>query len=82
MTRFQTWLARSPIASWLRTFAAIVLAMFLADGADIFAVDAQDLRAWAAAGFVAVIPAVIRYINPADPLGSGRQGDRFDVWED
>lgn len=63
---FPEWFATSPFASWLRTFLAIVLAMFLADGADIFAIDATDLRGYIAAAFAAVLPAAIRWLNPAD----------------
>lgn len=63
---FPEWFATSPFASWLRTFLAIVLAMFLADGADLFAVDATDLRGYLAAAFAAVLPAVVRWLNPAD----------------
>jgi len=63
---FPEWFATSPFASWLRTFLAIVLAMFLADGADIFAVELSDLRAWVAAGFAATLPVVVRYLNPMD----------------
>jgi hypothetical protein len=63
---FPEWFATSPFASWLRTFLAIVLAMFIADGADIFAVELSDLRAWVAAGFAATLPVVVRYLNPMD----------------
>lgn len=81
---FGEWFATSPIASWLRTFAAIVVAMFIADGADIFAVDATDVRAFLAAGFAATLPAVVRWLNPADvEFGRGAiTFEPFDVWDD
>lgn len=81
---FADWFATSPIASWVRTFVAIVVAMFIADGADVFAVDATDLRAFLAAGFCATLPAVVRYLNPADvEFGRGAiQFTPFDVWGD
>lgn len=84
MKAFAEWFARSPIASAVRTFVAIIIAMFIADGADVFAVDATDLRTWLAAGFAAVLPALVRYLNPADPAfgrGSGVK-DPFNVWGD
>jgi hypothetical protein len=83
--RFQEWLATSPLASMLRTFAAIVIAMFLADGADLFAVDATDLKTWAAAGFAATLPTVVRFLNPADPAyghGAIDVSDFHDVFEE
>lgn len=81
---FQEWFATSMIASWLRVFVAVIVAMFIADGADIFAVDTNDLRAWLAAGFAAVLPLVVRYLNPSDAqFGYGsKTDDRFDVFED
>lgn len=54
------------VFSYLRVFAATVLALFLADGADVFAVDASDLRLWLAAGIAAVLPVAIRALNPND----------------
>lgn len=54
------------IWSYARVFAAVVLAMFLADGADVFAVSFGDLRTWLAAGIAAVLPPLIRWLDPAD----------------
>ena len=81
---FADWFATSPIASWLRTFVAIVIAMFIADGADLFAVDATDLRGYLAAAFAAVLPAVVRWLNPADAeFGRGSiVFEPFDVWDE
>jgi hypothetical protein len=81
---FQEWLATSPIASWLRTFLAIILTMFIADGANIFAVDSADLKLWVAAAFSASLPAVVRWLNPVDyAFGHGAiPDDRFDVFPD
>lgn len=53
--------------SYVRVFAATVLALFLADGADFFAVDELDLRTWLAAGVASVLPVAIRALNPGDP---------------
>jgi hypothetical protein len=81
---FQEWFATSPVASWLRSFLAIILAMFLADGADLFAVELSDLRAWVAAGFAATLPVVVRWLNPADvAMGHGAISyEPYDIWDD
>ena len=52
--------------SYLKVFAAVVLGLFLADGADVFAVDAQDLRTWLAAGLAPVLTLAITAIDPKD----------------
>jgi len=57
---------KQAIFSYLRVFAATILALFLADGADVFAVDALELRTWLAAGVAAVLPVAIRALNPND----------------
>lgn len=57
---------KQAVLSYVRVFAAVVLGMFLADGADVFAVDATDLRTWVAAGIAAVLPVAIRALNPSD----------------
>ena len=52
--------------SYLKVFLATVLGLFLADGADVFAVDATDLKTWLAAGIAAILPLVITAIDPSD----------------
>lgn len=54
------------IKSYLKVFASVVLGLFLADGADIFSVDATDLRTWLAAGIASVLPLVITALDPND----------------
>lgn len=54
------------IKSYVKVFVAVVLGMFLADGADLFSVDAQDLRTWLAAGFASVLPLLITALDPSD----------------
>lgn len=54
------------LKSYLKVFAATVLGLFLADGADVFAVDAGDLRTWIAAGIAAILPLVLTAIDPND----------------
>jgi len=81
---FADWFATSPLASWLRTFVAIIIAMFVADGADIFAIDATDLRGYLAAGLVATLPVIVRWLNPSDvEFGRGAiEFEPFDVWDE
>lgn len=67
------------VFSWIKVFAATVLGLFLADGADVFAVDSTELRTWAAAGFAALLPVVINYINPNDTrYGHGESPEAVD----
>jgi hypothetical protein len=54
------------VKSYAKVFAAVVLGLFLADGADLFGVDATDLRTWLAAGIAAVLPMVITALDPKD----------------
>jgi hypothetical protein len=54
------------IKSYVKTFAAVVLALFLADGADVFSVDAGDLRTWLAAGIAAILPLIVTTLDPND----------------
>ena len=58
------WLAVGK--SYLKVFLAVVLGLFLVDGADVFAVDAQDLRTWLAAGIASILPVVITALDPSD----------------
>lgn len=54
------------VKSYAKVFIAVVLGLFLADGADVFAVDASDLRTWLAAGLAAVVPMIITVLDPKD----------------
>lgn len=54
------------IKSYVKVFISVVLGMFLADGADVFAVDMTDLRSWLAAGLASVIPLVLTALDPSD----------------
>ena len=62
LTIKQTEMAKS----YLKVFLSTVLALFLADGADIFAVDMTDLRAWLAAGIAPVISLIITALDSSD----------------
>lgn len=65
-----TWLNSEGVGgmvfSWLKVFISTVLALFLADGADIFSISVDDGKLWLAAGVAAVVPLVINYLNPRD----------------
>lgn len=52
--------------SYIKVFVSVVLGLFLADGADVFAVDSGDLRTWLAAGIASVLPLVITALDPND----------------
>jgi hypothetical protein len=45
------------LASWLRSYIAAALAVYMAGG---------DLQAMAMGGVAAVVPVLIRYLNPKD----------------
>lgn len=58
------WLAA--LKSYAKVFVSVILGLFLADGADVFAVDVTDLRTWLAAGVASVLPLVITALDPTD----------------
>jgi hypothetical protein len=61
----------SPVAqaikSYIKAFVTVVLGLFLADGADVFAVDMSDIRSWLAVGLASVLPLIITALDPTDP---------------
>ena len=66
---------RAAAWSYVKVFLATVLALFLADGADVFAVDATDLRTWLAAGVASILPVVISALDVRDHrFGRGFEG--------
>ena len=69
MTEFQKWFASSPIASFLRHFAAIVLASAVADFARLGHFDLSNYQTWLIAALVSAVPPFLRWLNPADELG-------------
>lgn len=54
------------LKSYVKVFLAVVLGLFLADGADVFAVEMSDIRSWIAAGLAAVLPLLITALDPTD----------------
>jgi hypothetical protein len=63
---FVTWFAKSPIASFLRTFTATVLTLMLADWSSAGAVSFDKWQSWAIAACAAALPVILRWINPQD----------------
>lgn len=55
------------VRSYVVSFVTVILGLFIADGADVFAVSSTDLKAWLAAGLAAVLPVIITALNPNDP---------------
>ena len=55
------------LKSWAKVFLATILALFLADGADVFGVGVDELRTWLAAGIASVLPLIITWLDPSDP---------------
>jgi hypothetical protein len=67
------WFAKAPLASALRAFVAVVLAMLAADWAESGAISFDRWQTWVIAGVAACVPMIARWLNPADPLGSIQQ---------
>ena len=55
------------IRSYVVSFITVILGLFIADGADIFAVSATDLKSLLAAGLSAVLQVVVTALNKSDP---------------
>lgn len=70
MENFQIWFASSPLASFLRHFAAIVIASAVAEFAQSGAFVFGNWQSWLIAGLVAAVPTLLRWFNPADALGT------------
>jgi hypothetical protein len=57
---------KATLASWGRSFAAACLAQFLALGGSVFDLNQDGVKHIVAAGLAAVVPVVIRWLNPDD----------------
>ena len=64
------WLTETKVGkalvSYVKVFLAVVLGLFLVDGADVFSVDATDLKTWIAVGIASVLPLIITALDPKD----------------
>lgn len=65
----------SLVKSYVKVFISVVLGLFLADGADLFSVEAADLRTWLAAGLASVLPLVITALDPTDKRWGSHSND-------
>jgi hypothetical protein len=54
------------IASWARSFLAACLAQFIALGGGAFDFGADGWKSVLSAGIAAVVPVIIRWLNPND----------------
>jgi hypothetical protein len=54
------------VLSYAKVFMSVILGLFLAAGADVFAVEMSDLRTWLAAGLASVLPLVITALDGKD----------------
>ncbi len=54
----------APVKTYGRAFLAVVLAAFIADGADVFAVDVTELKTWLAAGLGAAGAVALKALDP------------------
>ncbi len=62
------------LASWGRSFVAACLAQFLALGGSAFDLNGDALKSVIAAGIAAVLPVVLRWLNPND-VAFGYKGE-------
>lgn len=77
MSRFEEWLATSPLASMLK------IAVGAALGAVMSWAATSEIHPLAVALIAAICPVVINWINPQDyryGRGSGAPVEPFDVW--
>ena len=57
---------QATIASWARSFLAACLAQFIALGGGAFDFGVDGWKSVLSAGIAAVVPVVIRWLNPED----------------
>lgn len=66
---------QAALESYGRSFLAAALAAFLATGGDVWALNETSLKAIISAGIAAVLPVILRAVNPKDTvfgIGSGK----------
>jgi hypothetical protein len=57
---------KAMLASYGRSFMAAALASFMATGGDLFALNSDSVKAIVGAGVAAVLPVLMRALNPND----------------
>jgi hypothetical protein len=55
------------VGSWLKVFIVAVLIEWQLLGADLWALNIDTLKHLANAGWIALLPVIINYLNPNDP---------------
>lgn len=80
------WFNNTPtgraLKSYLKTFLATVMALYLTQGTDLFSVSADDLKGWVNAGVAAVLPLIITALDPTDfRFGNGKNIEVEDTEE-
>ena len=65
---------KAVVASWGRSFLAAVLAQLIVLGDSVLDLDRDGVRALAAAGLAAVLPVILRWLNPND-VAFGNKGE-------
>jgi hypothetical protein len=69
MKKVSGFLAATPLGTWLKVFISAILTQFMigiGNGHDLFTWDLEMAKSFLTAGFIAVIPVVINYLNPKD----------------
>jgi hypothetical protein len=84
MPAFTDWFARSPLASALRVFAAVVLTLAVTQWVTNGSIDFAAWQTWVIAALASAVPTIVRWLNPADvEFGRGTiTFEPFDVWGD
>ena len=59
--------AKKILASYARSFLAACLAQFIALGGSAFDLNVDGVKTIFAAGLAAIVPPLLRWLNPNDP---------------
>jgi hypothetical protein len=65
---------KAVLASWGRSFLAAVIAQLIVLGDSVLDLNRDGIRSLAAAGLAAVLPVILRWLNP-DDVAFGRKGE-------
>jgi hypothetical protein len=65
---------KAVVASWGRSFLAAVVAQLIVLGDSVLDLNRDGVRALLAAGLAAVLPVVLRWLNPND-VAFGNKGE-------
>lgn len=65
---------KAVLASWGRSFLAAVVAQLIVLGDGVLDLNRDGVRALVAAGLAAVLPVILRWLNPND-VAFGNKGE-------